>query len=137
MAPCNVEHAGLLRELVEYFTDDDVQFLGANFSEEHAKAARWFSEGMPGLGRDTPSGDPQADTERAMRAVRRAGSEATGMRPEEYETTIVDAMFIISVRREAAERHVPQFFDDAMRWRNASDAEKRRIQEEITAKYRS
>jgi hypothetical protein len=38
---------------MEYFTDDDIQFLGANFSEEHAKAARWFGEGRPGLGRAT------------------------------------------------------------------------------------
>jgi hypothetical protein len=122
---------------MEYFTDDDIQFLGANFSEEHAKAARWFGEGSPGLGRATPSGDPQADTERAMRAARRAGSEATGVAPEAFDKLLTDALFIIGVRRKAAERHHPQFYDDAMRWRSASDAEKLRIQEEITAKYRS
>src|SRR5512132_111889 len=116
---------------MEYCTDDDIQFLRANFSEEHANAARWAGEGMHCLGRDTPSGDPQADTERAMRAVRRAGSEATGVAPEAIDNLMTDAGFIIGVRREAAERHNPQFFDDAMRWRNASDAEKQRIQEEM------
>ena len=122
---------------MEYFTDDDIQFLGANFSEEHAKAARWFGEGMPGLGKGEPTDDPEADTQRAMAAVNAAGARATGLSPDSYEHTIVDALFIIGVRRKAAERHDPQFLDDTMRWRNASGAEKQRIQEEITAKYSS
>jgi hypothetical protein len=69
--------------------------------------------------------------------VRRAGSEATGVAPEAFDKLLTDALFIIGVRRDAAERHDPQFFNDMMPWRNASDAEKRRIQEEITANYQS
>jgi hypothetical protein len=126
----------------EVFTDEEIEFLRTDVSEEHAKAARWLRDGMPGFGRGTLSGDPQADTERAIRAAERAGSEATGIDPEKFHATLNDAMTIIRMRRDAAERHGQQWFDDFMRMRSdgtleryraASDAEKQKMEEDWRA----
>jgi hypothetical protein len=122
---------------MEYFTDDDIQFLRDNFTEGHARAAQWFADGAAGYNQPALTDDKDGYAARARTAYNAAGAQATGTTPDEYDRTIVDAIFVISVRNIARDTHGQAYYDDMMRWRDAPDADKPAIDAEIQAKYPS
>src|SRR5262245_49114238 len=123
---------------MDHFTDEDIQFLRDNVSEQHARAAQWFADGMPGIQKRVPPGGglSQADSEQIVASADAAGARATGMSPTDLHATAVDALSIIGWKRTGADQHPGKpYFEDAMEWRSAPEAEKPALEAAFAEKY--